>query len=223
MTLFDILRHDCPYVWICFQTPVHTRNIVHITISTSQHLDLIMRSEDQKKIAAHYGVLCGLRSEPDSDSDNSIASRPSPKQEAPSNGPVTRPRPESLTLPFENRERESHLVSQDELDRIIRQEELENPLPPLASGLNHRSQGAGLRRSISTARNTRVSMLSQRPRPMSADFSRMMANTADQCGQHGQNQVAPAALPRDPTLTAMPRAPTKNDLLGKHDDRSYMH
>ncbi|KAK5096499.1 hypothetical protein LTR70_001673 [Exophiala xenobiotica] len=175
-----------------------------------------MRPEDQKKVAAHYGALCGLRSDADSDSDDSTASRPSPKQEpatsamSPPDKSILRPRPESLTLPFENRERESHLVSDEEFDRIIRQEELDNPLPPLPAGVDRGASGAGLRRSISTARNTRMSTMSQRLRPMSADFSRMVPNTA---GQREQNTEPFPPLPRDPTLTALPRAPTRNDMM----------
>jgi len=177
-----------------------------------------MPLEDHKRIAAHYGALCGLRGNEDSNSDESTASRPSPEQQPaiPSGSPaekaVLRPRPESLTLPFENRERESHLVSDEEFDRIIRQEELRNPLPPLCSDTNHLVSGAGLRRSISTARNTRMSIMSQRPRPMSTDLSQMLPYTSGQREQIGEPFPA---LPRDPTLTALPRAPTKNDLMSK--------
>ncbi|KAK5938275.1 hypothetical protein PMZ80_009245 [Knufia obscura] len=175
-----------------------------------------MRSEDQKRIAAHYGALCGLRAEPDSDSDESTEAKPSPNQEpaastmSPPTEAVPRPRPESLTLPFENRERESHLVSEDELDRIIRQGEMNHSSPPLPSGIDRSAPAGSLRRSMSTARNTRMSMMSQRTRPASADFSRMVANRA---GQPDQSQGTQSALPRDPTLTALPRAPTKNDLM----------
>lgn len=179
-----------------------------------------MRPEDQKKVAAHYGVLCGLRSDADSDSDDSAASEPSPKQEPatppmpPAEKSTIRPRPESLTLPFENRERESHLVTEEEFDRIIRQEELDNPLPPLPAGPNRGASGLGLRRSISTARNTRMSTMSQRARPMSADVSRMALHPVV---QRSEGTEPFPTLPRDPTLTALPRAPTRNDLMGERE------
>lgn len=179
-----------------------------------------MRPEDKKIIAAHYGALCGLRSEADSDSDESSASKPSPKQEPASSAmpppitPSAQRRPQSLTLPFENRERESHLVSEEEFDRIIRQEELRNLVPPLPTGVDCSTSARGLRTSISTAGNTRMSTMSQRPRPMSADFGRVIASAV---GHHDQSQIPPSTLPRDPTLTALPRAPTKNDLMGKQE------
>jgi len=190
------------------------------TLSNSSPLVLTMRPENQKKVAAHYGVLCGLRSDADSDPDDSTSSEPSPKQEPatppmpPSEKSTIWPRPESLTLPFENRERESRLVTEEEFDRIIKQDELDNPLPPLPAGLNRGASGLGLRRSISTARNTRMSIMSQRARPMSADVSRMVPTPG---GQRSQGTEPFPPLARDPTLTALPRAPTRNDLMGERE------
>ncbi|KAK5069619.1 hypothetical protein LTR64_008300 [Lithohypha guttulata] len=172
---------------------------------------IVMRPDEQRKIA-NYGILCGLRSDAASDSSRSSSARPSSQERKlmalnshPTNGAVQR-RPQSLTLPFDNRERESHLVSEEEFDRIIKQGELDNPLPSLPTAIESSAPRIGLRRSISTARNT---MMSTKPRPMSADFSRLMASQGFQ-DRPGRNSFA--APSRDPTLTALPRPPTKNDL-----------
>ena len=202
-----------------FRLCTHFEDIHDWNIAQTKILFPIMRAEDQKRIAAHYGALCGLRSEAESDSDDSTTSGHSQLQELttssmpPNHCAVRRPRPESLTLPFENRERESHLVSEEEFDRIIRQEELKNPLPPLPTGIEYGTSGTGLRRSISTARNTGISMMSHRTRAMSAEFNGIATSTSE---QHNQDLSRAAPLPRDPTLTALPRASTSNDLLGKH-------
>lgn len=121
------------------------------------------------------------------------------------NSEKSQPRPQSLTLPFDNRQRESHLVTEEEFDRIIRQEEMANPLPPMSRGTNSVRPQVQMRRSISTARRT---VMTGRPRPMSADFSTLLTMQSHNTGPER------ASMSRDPTLTALPRPPTKNDLAG---------
>lgn len=175
-----------------------------------------MSSVDQKNNLNH-GLLCGLRIDTDADLNKSQTSEPSTRPEPtpvmrsnPSTGRrVSQRRPHSLTLPFENRERESHLVSEEEFDRIVRQAELENPLPLLPTKIAHGTSGPNMRNSISTTRNARMSVTSSRPRPLSSNYDSTRAKISP------QSSIAPnlsKPLPRDPTLTALPRPPTKNAL-----------
>ena len=170
-----------------------------------------MRTNDQKR-TVNYGAFCGLR--PEDDSDSSRASTPDPEQTqqvvastiAQQDDRHFQRRPVSLTLPFENRERESHLVSDEELDRIIRQGELEIAMPALPTAMRRESAGVDLRRSISTRRNTTFFRTSAKARPMSADWGSMMVTGPK------ATQGAMPVMPKDPTLTALPRPPTKNEL-----------
>lgn len=168
---------------------------------------------DQHKKNNQYGVLCGLRAsalgDSDSDSNRSSTPEPSPKDEVPSHPSNISPnqrRPQSLTLPFENRDRESHLVSDEEFDRIVRQAEFEAPLPRLPTTHARNLSAVGLRRSISTARN----MTFMRRRPVSMDVGAMVALSAAQNGGRAQ----PVSMSRESTLTAMPRPPTMNEFAG---------
>lgn len=167
-----------------------------------------MRSTDDKK-QNHYGVLCGLRASAlgDSESDSSRASTPEPPPKDEVHTQPNQPRPQSLTLPFENRDRESHLVSDEEFDRIVRQAEFENPMPPPAGGRARNLSSSGLRRSISTARNTAF----LRQRPASADVSTMLGFSTPT--KKGLGQVS--SISRDSTLTALPKPPTMNELASK--------
>lgn len=125
--------------------------------------------------------------------------------------PVTpSPRPQSLTLPFQNRDRASHLISDEEFDKIMRQGELENTVPRLPSAIPSHLSGFGVRRAASTARASRNSFFAQRQRPASANFSSSIHATA----QYAQDGLSRSAFSRDPTLTALPRPPTKNDMAG---------
>lgn len=171
-----------------------------------------MRTNDHKK-NNHYGVLCGLRAnalgDSDSDASRSSTPEPPPKDEIhvrPPITPVNQRRPQSLTLPFENRNRESHLVSEEEFDRIVRQAELDDGVPSLSTTRPRNVSTGGLRRSISTARNTAF----LRQRPVSLDVGSLVPLSAQ-----GRDKGRPDSLSRDSTLTALPRPPTINQMAGK--------
>lgn len=178
-----------------------------------------MHSGEPRKTANH-GVLCGLGTKTSPDSDSSRSPSPDQENQLPpmlssrkrpmdnTDRSQAQPRPQSLTLPFENRQRESHLVTEEEFDRIIRQEEKNNPLPLTGPGMRPNIPQQSMRRSISTRRTVATG----RQRPVSADFSRLLAHqdVETQSGRPSLN-----LLSRDPTLTALPRPPTKNDLAGK--------
>lgn len=172
-----------------------------------------MAPKGQKK-PFDNGVLCGLRSD---------IPRVPPKSPRPSlttenvqvfDQPVTpirpSPRPQSLTLPFQNRDRASHLISDEEFDKIMRQGEPDNAVSRLPSGIPSHLSGFGIRRAASSARAPRNSFFAQRPRPVSTNFSNSIHATA----HYAQDGFPRPAFSREPTLTALPRPPTKNDMAG---------
>lgn len=167
-----------------------------------------MAPKGQKK-AFDNDVLCGLRSDtpkvPPKSPRPSLTTENVQAFDQPV-APITpSPRPQSLTLPFQNRDRASHLISDEEFDKIMKQGELDNPLPRLPSGIPSHLSGLGIRRTASTTKGSRTSLFAQRPRPASANFG----NTGYAATQDGFPRPG---FSRDPTLTALPRPPTKNDM-----------
>lgn len=169
-----------------------------------------MTPKDSKKTADH-GVLCGLRSDTPADSSKRFrASLTKEPAKEPEFAFTPSPRPESLTLPFQNRERASHLITDEDMDRIMRQGELDDPMPRLPSTVSGNLTGLGLRRTLSTAQDLGVSLFTHRPRPASAHFG-----GTDLEGSASNTRYERSRYSRDPTLTALPRPPTKNDMAGR--------
>lgn len=172
-----------------------------------------MPPKGQKKTYDN-GVFCGLRSDtpmvPPKSPRPSLTTENAQVTDQPV-APVTpSPRPQSLTLPFQNRDRASHLISDEEFDKIMRQGDLDNPMPRPKSGIPSHLSGLGIRRSASAARGSKNSLFAQRPRPASANFGNTILRTA----QHVQDGFPRPGFSRDPTLTALPRPSTKNDMAG---------
>jgi len=182
-----------------------------------------MAPTDLKK-RPDYSVLCGLGN--DSSSSSSITPTPSVKDEPDPTAVMNeqqgqhkrQERPQSLTLPFDNRERESHLVSEEEFDRIAREAQDENILPALPAHFQKEVSETALRRSISTARNPKKSFFGGRRQHMSADFGYSSSMIPTGLGAIDDTERTPrpfrtSGLPRDPSsLTALPRAQTRYDL-----------
>lgn len=119
---------------------------------------------------------------------------------------------DQLRLPFEVRDRESHLVSEAEFEEIVRQAELENIVPPLPVTVSRRR--LGLSRSISAARNSILG----RSRPASADWSTIVPDAFDyDHNQPGNRASSYSTVSRETSsLTALPRPPTKNAMMGEY-------
>lgn len=131
--------------------------------------------------------------------------------------PITRtPRPSSLTLPFQNRQRESRLVTDAEIREIARRNGLLNisSLPSHRSGLglgiNLGQPSSGV--SDNFASNNGRANEFERQRPASMYISRPNQRFDIDTGKPLPATSAPI---RDPTLTALPNPPTMCDLAGK--------
>ena len=173
-----------------------------------------MRISEPKR-SGYDGILCGLRSDIRPAFNQSPAPPPPPKDGNLVNNAIdlsVQKRPQSLTLPFENRERESHLVSEEEFERIVREAEAGSLVPPLPHHLTHDTSFSGLRRSISSVRNNHFSMMTARRRPMSVEIGNMSG--------HSAAEQLPVSISRHSTLTALPRPPTKNGLASELVDRT---
>lgn len=119
---------------------------------------------------------------------------------------------DQLRLPFDARDRESHLVSEAEFEEIVRQAELGNIVPPLPVTISRRR--LGLSRSMSAARNSILS----RSRPASADWSTIVPDAFDyDHNQPGNRASSYSTVSRETSsLTALPRPPTKNAMMGEY-------
>lgn len=120
---------------------------------------------------------------------------------------------DQLRLPFDARDRESRLVSEAEFEEIVRQAELENVVPPLPQTMSRRR--LGLSRSISAARSSIFS----RSRPVSADWSTIVPETTDydydRPGNRASSYSTVSVARELSSLTALPRPPTKNTMMGQ--------
>ena len=145
----------------------------------------------QKK--SQNGVLCGFPGQ----SSINTATKQDENSTPPERTISPKKRPQSLTLAFENRERESHLLTDEQIDQILRQEALNQPLPPLPNEK---------RRSISGLSRRSPSKVQRRP--VSEDLSRLVPSLS----QKFQDQRATPT--RDSTMTALPRPPTMNEMFG---------
>lgn len=212
-THFDKMQNlHIQNLFICLLIPLSK------SLSSARGGRILSRQYCLSKISKmpNSGVFCGLHVD-----TKSTSSRCATPDQSTSLGPAIQAnqrRPHSLTLPFENRERRSHLVSEEEFDKIIRRAKLDQPLPPLPPGVCNDVPQHRKRSSISVATNPRISSLSQRPRPMSADFSTVISTIAN---RHEAALQIPRALPKDLTLTALPRPPTKNDLISMYQYLCY--
>lgn len=170
-----------------------------------------MAPKEQKKTFDN-GVLCGLRSDtPTFKKPRPTATSEDAQEPDHSTFVVTpSPRPQSLTLPFQNRERASHLITDEELEAIMRRDELD-PLPRLLSAIPRHLSGLGIRRSASTAKASRSAIPAQRPRPVSVTFG----GPVQPFTRRTRADSPHPAFSRDPTLTALPRPPTKNNMASK--------
>lgn len=129
---------------------------------------------DDRKLRKDYGMLCGIqRKQSSSSSSNDTEPDRDDSAMIPERTDQTN-RPQSLTLPFENRERESHLVSEEEFDRIARDAQSENPLPTIPLRFGPELSEGALRRSISTAPRSRYSFLPSQSRPLSEDIGKTL-------------------------------------------------
>lgn len=158
-------------------------------------------------------VLCGLRSS--TPSSSAANQRPQSTTRELDNEPESyvkepTPVPAPLTLPFHNPDRGSRLIPDEQFDNIMRQVQEDDHVPQLPPYLPQAWSTQGIRRTLSQARNTSIPRLSERPRPASADFKLIAQAT----GNHIRSDVSRSTIPRDPTLTALPRPPTKNDMAG---------
>lgn len=199
-----------------------------------------MSAKTKKPSNNNAGPFCGLLSDtpnvslrkhprPSIASDGQTLSIQSSSQtNVPSTVTVDRaftptPRPTSLTLPFQNRQRESHLVTDEEFERIMRRNG-----GAMASVPSHRS---GLRMSMNLGRSssggafrfggegTRLRSV-ERQRPASMSLANALSMSLEKPGQRfnidtGKSLPVGSMPSRDPTLTALPRPPTKCDLAGK--------
>lgn len=134
-----------------------------------------------------------------------------------------RQNPPTLRLPFDNRQRESHLVTDEEFDEIAKsafQDELFDAW-----------QQPKIRRSMSTARHSWFSNFAPRTRPASYAAETSRAEPADklrraleswqkelnrqQEGTVWQSGSQRVVGQETSSFTALPDPPTKNNLAGK--------